>query len=210
MSTLAPVSSVSRKRKRDEEKVLLGDPLVIQVLQPSTLLPVSHANIYPLLKPHLSSVFDTSLKINPAVLFPRKQVPFNWLSGVPSRLFSAHIPALDASGNILITKTDGERQLSAVERVSEGVFTLFKLSPLVKMRDVRRLAQQARKAVSQAPECKGGCRQDILKKDWWADLAQSNIRVGLLGSESQTVVLSMIHPSKRKQNLKAKSGNNKT
>ena len=50
MSTLAPISSVSRKRKRDEEKVLLGDPLVIQVLQPSTnqlLLLDSFANIYP-------------------------------------------------------------------------------------------------------------------------------------------------------------------
>lgn len=126
---------------------------------------------------------------------------------MPSQLFSAHIPALDTPGNILITKTDGERQLSAVERVSEGVFTLFKLSPLVKMKDVRRLAQQARKVISQTPECLGDCGQDILKKDWWVGLAQTTFNVGLLGSGSQSVVLSMIHPSKI--NLKTKSENMK-
>ncbi|KAF8440142.1 DNA replication regulator SLD3-domain-containing protein [Terfezia claveryi] len=155
MSTIA---SVSRKRKRDEEKVLLGEPFVIQ--------------------PHLTSVFDTSLKITPAVLFPRKYIPLSWLTGVPSRLFSAVIPALDSPGNILITKTDGERQLSAVEKVSDGVFTLFKLSPLVKLKDVRRLAQLARKAVSPDLE-KVVLGKKCLEKDWWADLVMDNFTVGM-------------------------------
>lgn len=120
---------------------------------------------------------------------------------MPSRLFSAVIPALDSPGNILITKTDGERQLSAVEKVSDGVFTLFKLSPLVKLKDVRRLAQLARKAVSPDLE-KVVLGKKCLEKDWWADLVMDNFTVGMGESTCHTVVLSMIHPSKAKQNIK--------
>jgi len=120
---------------------------------------------------------------------------------VPSRLFSAFIPALDSPGNILITKTDGERQLSAVEKVSDGVFTLFKLSPLVKMKDVRRLALLARKAVSPDSE-KVEVGKKCLEKDWWADLVMDSFTVGMGGSKGHTAVLSMIHPGKAKQNIK--------
>ena len=119
---------------------------------------------------------------------------------MPSRLFSAFIPALDSPGNILITKTDGERQLSAVEKVSDGVFTLFKLSPLVKMRDVRRLAQLAKKAMPLDPE-KVEPGKRCLEKDWWASLVMDNFTVGM-GESNHTAVLSMIHPSKAKQNIK--------
>ncbi|KAF8418035.1 DNA replication regulator SLD3-domain-containing protein [Tirmania nivea] len=180
-AAMSTIASVSRKRKRDEEKILLGEPFVIQ--------------------PHLSSVFDTSLKITPAVLFPRKYIPLNWLTGVPSRLFSAFIPALDSPRNILITKTDGERQLSAVEKVSDGVFTLFKLSPLVKMKDVRRLAQLARKAVPPDLE-KVELGKKCLEKDWWADLLIDNFTAGMGEWKGHTTVLSMIYPSKAKQNIK--------
>lgn len=101
----------------------------------------------------------------------------------------------------MITKTDGERQLSAVEKVSDGVFTLFKLSPLVKMKDVRRLAQLARKAVSPDPE-QGELGRKCLEKDWWADLVLDNFTLGMGGAKGHTTVLSMVHPSKVKQNIK--------
>ena len=86
-----------------------------------------------------------------------------------------------------------------MEKVSDGVFTLFKLSSLVKMKDVRRLAQLARKAVSPDPEKVG---KKCLEKDWWADLVMDNFTVEMGELKGHTAVLSMIHPSRAKQNIK--------
>ncbi|KAF8474702.1 DNA replication regulator SLD3-domain-containing protein [Kalaharituber pfeilii] len=177
---MATAASVSRKRKRDEERVLLGDPFVIQ--------------------PHPSSVFDTSIKITPAVLLPRKCIPLNWLSGVPARLFSANIPALSIPGHVLVIKTDGERQLSAVERISEEAYTLYKLSPNVKMKEVRKLAQLTRKSHSPSPEVVDG-RVINSSADWWAGLLMERLSLDKDCSKGRSVVLSMIHPSKAKLEL---------
>lgn len=88
-----------------------------------------------------------------------------------------------------------------MEKVSDGVFTLFKLSPLVKMKDVRRLAQLARKAVSLDPE-KVELGKKCLGKDWWADLVMDNPTVGVGESKGHTAILSMMHPSKATQNIR--------
>lgn len=89
-----------------------------------------------------------------------------------------------------------------MERVAEGVFTLFKLSPLVKMKDVRRLAQLARKAQSPTPECVGVGKK-CLEKDWWTDLVLGGCSTGMAGTKGQTAVLSMMHPSKQKHDIKS-------
>ncbi|KAI5808842.1 DNA replication regulator SLD3-domain-containing protein [Peziza echinospora] len=171
---MATIASVSKKRKRDEEKVLLGEPFIIQ--------------------PHTSSVFESAIKITPAVVFPRKCVPPSWLSGMPPRLFSASIPALDAPGYVLITKTEGERPLSAVEKISEGVFTLCKLSANVKMGEVRRLAQIVRKPTLPAPEYVHPSKI-CPEKDWWTQILLDGFDLDAAGAGGgNSVVLSMMHP----------------
>ena len=129
-------------------------------------------------------------------------MPLNWLSGVPSRLFSANIPALDLPGNILIIKTDGERQLSAVERIADGMFTLCKLSAHVKMKEVRRMAQLAKKALPASSDC-ADIGKESFQKQWWESLAIDTFAVGVVDPKGESVILSMMHHSKVKQRPEA-------
>lgn len=91
-----------------------------------------------------------------------------------------------------------------MERISNGVFTLFKLSPMVKLKDVRRLAQLARKAVSPTPEIEDTAKH-CLERNWWTDLVIDDFTIGINGTKEHTAELSMIHPSKLKQDIKAMS-----
>lgn len=85
-----------------------------------------------------------------------------------------------------------------MERISEGVYTLSKLSPNVKLKDVRKIGTMTRRikpALPMAEEEGNKC----LQKDWWADLVMDNISVSV-GTALQmrrvpgggSVVLSML------------------
>ncbi|CAZ80264.1 unnamed protein product [Tuber melanosporum] len=177
-SNSVPAPSSSRKRKREVEKVVLGDSFVIG--------------------PYSSSVFDSSLKLTPAVALPRSFVPLQWLAGTPSRLFSftSNLPVLGVPGNILVAKVDGERQLAAVEKVQDGVYAIFKLSTQLKMRDVRKTVALARKAPHEPPNLEfdgvGGGR---LGSEWWSHLRISDCTVkDLLSSPDPVGTLTMGSP----------------
>ncbi|KAL7274803.1 hypothetical protein RUND412_002278 [Rhizina undulata] len=165
----ATPSSVLRKRKREDEKVLLGDPLVS----------------------HSSSVFDSSVKITPTVVIARSYIPFAWLAGVPARLLSgtpSQFPALDIPMNVLIVKVEGERQLSALEKVKDGVYTLYKLSQQLKMKDVRKTVSVARKSTAvcdilEADETPAA----RLEQDWWTGLVLPDFQLDDRNSYSLAV-----------------------
>ncbi|KAF8534371.1 DNA replication regulator SLD3-domain-containing protein [Trichophaea hybrida] len=143
---LAPPSS-SRKRKRGgTERLLLGSPFVVQ--------------------PHISSSFDAATKISPSVVLPRSHIPIGWLAGAPSRIFDAPTdsPVLCVPGNVVIVKIEGERQLSAVEKIGGNVYALYRLSTQLRMKDIRKVASQTK----HLPNIDFGPGQyDIYEADWW-------------------------------------------
>ncbi|KAI5839785.1 DNA replication regulator SLD3-domain-containing protein [Morchella snyderi] len=170
------VPTSSRKRKREDEKSVLGHPFVI--------------------KPYSSSVFDPSVKLTPAVVIPRSYIPLQWLAGYPSRLFSipTQIQALDIPGNVIIVKIDGERQLAAVEKVKDDVCTLSKLSTQLKMKDVRKTASLIKKS-RQTPEKISedtDSMTEILSTDWWSGLEVPNFDINnAICAEECTIKLIM-------------------
>ncbi|PWW75998.1 hypothetical protein C7212DRAFT_194827 [Tuber magnatum] len=177
-SNPVPTPSSSRKRKREGEKAVLGDSFIIG--------------------PYSSSVFDSSLKLTPAVALPRSFVPLQWLAGTPSRLFSFanNLPVLEVPGKILVAKVDGERQLAAVEKVRDGVYAIFKLSTQLKMRDVRKTVALARKAPHEPPNLGfDGVGDGRLGGEWWSHLRISDCTVkDLLSSPDPIGTLTMGSP----------------
>ncbi|RPA95308.1 hypothetical protein L873DRAFT_1698559 [Choiromyces venosus 120613-1] len=177
-SNAVPTPSSSRKRKREGGKVVLGDSFVIG--------------------PYSSSVFDSSLKLTPAVALPRSFIPLQWLAGTPSRLFSFanNLPVLEVPGNILVAKVDGERQLAAVEKVQDGVYVVFKLSTQLKMKDVRKTVALARKAPHEPLNLEfDGVGDGQLGGEWWSHLSITDYTVkDLLSSPDPAGTLTMGSP----------------
>jgi len=143
-------------------------------------------------------VFDSSLKLTPAVALPRSFIPLQWLAGTPSRLFSfaSNLPVLEVPGNILVAKVDGERQLTAIEKVRDGVYAVFKLSTQLKMRDVRKTVALARKAPREPLKLEfEGVGDGRLGGEWWSHLRISDCTVeGLLSSPDPVGTLAMGSP----------------
>lgn len=114
----------------------------------------------------MSSSFDAATKISPSVVLPRSHVPIGWLAGAPSRIFDAPTdsPILCVPGNVVIVKIEGERQLSAVEKIGENVYALYRLSTQLRMKDIRKVASLTK----HLPNVDFGSGQyDIHEADWW-------------------------------------------
>lgn len=143
--------SSTRKRKRQDGRMYPGSPFVVQ--------------------PHVSSLFDATIKVSPAVVLPRSKIPIQWLAGVPARLFEAQIeiPALSAPGNVVIVKVDGEKQLSAIEKAKDNCYVLYRLSNQLQMKDVRKTAAQT-KHLSSMDENNA---RYIYGDSWWCGVGNS-------------------------------------
>lgn len=76
---------------------------------------------------------------------------------------------------------EGERQLSAVERLADGIYVLYRLSPHIRLGEVRKLAMQLKKENS--PQ---GFVPDILGEEpWWKGAGSETFpHSGLEGSPS--------------------------
>ena len=83
----------------------------------------------------------------PTVILPRSHIPIQWLTGAPSRVFTlpVGVDPLSSAGHVAIVKIEGERQLSAVERLTDGVHVLYRLSTQIRLGEVRKLGMQLRK-----------------------------------------------------------------
>ncbi|KAI5819752.1 DNA replication regulator SLD3-domain-containing protein, partial [Pyronema omphalodes] len=161
MATFAPLppplpSSV-RKRKRammDPQPVLAG-PFTIQ--------------------PH-TPPFDSSSRVTPTVILPHTHIPLSWLSGAPSRLFEIppDKPPLCSPHHIIISKLEGERQLSAIEMLQDGVYAIYKLSTSLRMKDIRKAAADSRGCLGMEV---GGKLEGV--EDWWCAATQNIMAVRL-------------------------------
>nr|PWW71673.1 hypothetical protein C7212DRAFT_367174 [Tuber magnatum] len=112
-----PTSS-PRKRKREGEKAVPGDPFII--------------------RPYSSALFDSSLSLTLAVALPRSFVLLPWLAGTPSRSFSF--------ANNLPVLVVREKMLAVVEKVQDGVYGIFKLSTQLEVRGPRNAVAVTREA----------------------------------------------------------------
>ncbi|KAK3952410.1 DNA replication regulator SLD3-domain-containing protein [Pseudoneurospora amorphoporcata] len=109
------------------------------------------------LKPHPSSLTDKPRILSPLMLLPREHLPLSALDlsqpqgdFPPSRFYESRIKILDLEGrlgsNILLARSEANRMLYAIERESDGLYTLCKLASWV---DVDVLAQSATVVSSQ-------------------------------------------------------------
>ena len=87
--------------------------------------------------------------------------------------FSQHkLPSLEIPGNVLVAKYENDRQLVAIERVREGLFSLYRLSNQVKLKDVRKLAAHVKKLPPLLSSQKMNY-QDLIclnSSKWWSTL----------------------------------------
>ncbi|KAI5788155.1 DNA replication regulator SLD3-domain-containing protein [Pyronema domesticum] len=174
MATLAPLPPSSvRKRKRvmDPQPVLAG-PFTIQ--------------------PH-TPPFDAPSRVTPTVVLPRSHIPISWLSGAPSRLFETPCdqPPLCSPGYMIISKLEGERQLSAIEMVQEGVYAIYKLSTLLRMKDIRKAASDSRGWTGQA-----GLAGQAAQTDGGLDQAMQAVRLDM-GLPLESVDIAMANCEER-------------
>ena len=131
------------------------------------------------------------MKLTPTVALPRSYIPLQWLAGSPSRLFShpSNLPVLEVPGNVLVAKVDGERQLAAIEKIQDGVYTVSKLSTHLKMKDVRKTVALVKKS---PPEPR--CLEDAddgegqLGSQWWSQLSIPNCSLKDLLSDPVTAL----------------------
>ncbi|KAI5800130.1 DNA replication regulator SLD3-domain-containing protein [Geopyxis carbonaria] len=118
---------------------------------------------------HLSSPFDPAVRITPTVVLPHNHVPLHWIAGVPSRFFdrSVEFTELVRPGDVAIVKIEGERQLSAIESLEDGVYALYRLSTQVKLKEVRKLNAQITRS-RKDKECKTlDHTQQSADDPWW-------------------------------------------
>lgn len=103
------------------------------------------------------------------------------------------MPALDIPGNVIIVKVEGERQLAAVEKVKDGVYTLYKLSTQLKMKDVRKTFAQVKKSRQNSESLRGSVdfTPEILGSEWWSGLAALGISVDGPCTSESTIKLIM-------------------
>ncbi|KAA8908456.1 DNA replication regulator SLD3-domain-containing protein [Sphaerosporella brunnea] len=139
--------SSSKKRKRGEDKPVIGSPFIVQ--------------------PHPTSSFDVSTKISPTVVIPRSHIPMSWLAGAPSRLFDVptESPAIAQPGYVVVVKIEGERQLSAVENVGGNVYAIYRLSTQLRMKDIRKVASQTKHLLTTVPS-----NYDLCEREWWSEV----------------------------------------
>lgn len=92
-------------------------------------------------------------------------------------------------------KVEGERQLAAVEKVKDSVYTLYKLSTQLKMKDVRKTFAQVKKSRQNSESLHGGVNftPEILGSEWWSGLATPGpgFPVGGLCTSESTIKLIM-------------------
>ncbi|KAK3496680.1 DNA replication regulator SLD3-domain-containing protein [Neurospora hispaniola] len=109
------------------------------------------------LRPHPSTPTDKPRILSPLMLLPREHLPLSALDLLqpqgdfpPSRFYESRIKILDLEGrlgsNILLARSEANRMLYAIERESDGLYTLCKLGSWV---DVDVLAQAATVVSSQ-------------------------------------------------------------
>ncbi|EGZ77576.1 hypothetical protein NEUTE2DRAFT_79264 [Neurospora tetrasperma FGSC 2509] len=109
------------------------------------------------LRPHPSTLTDKPRILSPLMLLPREHLPLSALDLLqpqgdfpPSRFYESRIKILDLEGrlgsNILLARSEANRMLYAIERESDGLYTLCKLGSWV---DVDVLAQAATVVSSQ-------------------------------------------------------------
>lgn len=90
-------------------------------------------------------------------------------------------------------KVEGERQLAAVEKVKDGVYTLYKLSTQLKMKDVRKTFAQVKKSRYNSESLYGGVdfTPEILGSEWWSGLSTPGFSVGGPCTSESTIKLIM-------------------
>lgn len=90
-------------------------------------------------------------------------------------------------------KIEGERQLAAVEKVKDGVYTLYKLSTQLKMKDVRKTFAQVKKSRHNSESLHGGVdfTPEILGSEWWSGLSTPGFSVGGPCTSESTIKLIM-------------------
>ncbi|EWC48357.1 hypothetical protein DRE_02126 [Drechslerella stenobrocha 248] len=117
--------------------------------------------------------FGESVRITPAAILPKGSIDLDWANAKNNaRLFNGDIPALNSGGVVLVAKFDNSLQLAAVQPVgfpSGGIYTLYRLSSNIKLKDVRTMAARLKKESEQwwrPTELKdGGSESD--PEQWW-------------------------------------------
>lgn len=73
-------------------------------------------------------------------------------------------PDLCVPGTVVVVKVEGERQLSAIERIGDSAYALYRLSTQLRMKDIRRAASQTRHLPTVHL---GPAQHGALDEDWW-------------------------------------------
>ncbi|KAF2145373.1 uncharacterized protein K452DRAFT_243340 [Aplosporella prunicola CBS 121167] len=135
------------------------------------------------IRPCPASVYDKPVHLTPVKLIDRAQLPLSFLDLVPpnstvpsTRVFSAYIDVLERSKSnnsqeapkILVTKSEADNALYAVEKVQRGAYALCKLGDWVKEADLG-IVSKHRASIPHAhvlPESKRGN-----PASWWQTAA---------------------------------------
>ncbi|KAF3909807.1 hypothetical protein ABW21_db0201969 [Orbilia brochopaga] len=92
------------------------------------------------------------VQITPTVMLPRDRLDLDWANAKnDARLFEGDIPDLATHDVAMIVKVDGTQQLGAVQKVGlTGHYTLYRLSKGIKVKDVRAMGAELKKASDQS------------------------------------------------------------
>jgi len=110
------------------------------------------------------------------VALPRSHVPVSWLSGTPSRLFDSPTdsPSICGVGHVVIAKIEGERQLSAIEKIGDHIYVLYRLSTQLRMKDVRRIGSQKKNLSAMGGARAGTVVGNVSEGKWWCEVGSSS------------------------------------
>ncbi|KAL4812382.1 DNA replication regulator SLD3-domain-containing protein [Aspergillus spinulosporus] len=132
-----------------------------------------------IIRAHAASLHDDPYVFEPIAVFPRLQLPLEWIE-VPSALsqiqsgslFVANIPALDSESQqepvVVIVRLSSDGGIYVIERVKQGIYSLSKLARGVEEGDIRvALKASSRRANILAP-CSSCKHPDVTSDgDWW-------------------------------------------
>lgn len=73
-------------------------------------------------------------------------------------------PALCSPRYVAIVKIEGERQLSALEKIGDNIYALYRLSTQLRMKDIRKVAAQTKNLPYKQI---GEPMHDVCEQEWW-------------------------------------------
>ncbi|KAL3434051.1 DNA replication regulator SLD3-domain-containing protein [Aspergillus tetrazonus] len=131
------------------------------------------------IRAHAASLYDDPYVFEPIAVFPRLQLPLEWLEA-PSALsqiqsgslFVANIPALESDSQqepvVVIVRLSSDGGIYVIERAKRGIYSLSKLARGVEEGDIRVALKASSRRANILAACSSCKHPDVASDgDWW-------------------------------------------